>query len=83
MAKTKGAVNRHPPRTIFSDCISPKPPQCRVFACVYDKKNGIRQNCCFYCPGKDECYSPCLNHPDRCGMLVIPQPKGDDKNDTG
>ena len=80
MPKTKGAVNKEPPRTIFADSIASKPPQCRVFACVRDKKLGIRQDCCFYCPEKSDCYSPCLNKPDRCGLLVIPRSKESDQN---
>ena len=82
MSRTKGAMNKHPAMTIFEDCIATKPPQCRVFACVQDKRLGIRQDCCFYCPQKDDCFNPCLNNPDACGLLVIPQVKGDESNDT-
>ena len=83
MSKTKGAVNKLPPKTIFADSIAAKPPQCAVFACVQDKKLAIRQDCCFYCPDKGSCYSPCLNNPDRCGLLVIPRTKGDDDSAAG
>lgn len=38
---------------------------CEVFMCDH---RGDRF-CCHDCKDKEKCKNPCLNHPDRCGLL--------------
>lgn len=38
---------------------------CEVFMCDH---RGDRF-CCHDCKDKENCKNPCLNHPDRCGLL--------------
>lgn len=40
--------------------------ECKIFNC--DKKHG--NHCCFYCSDKKKCKNRCLNHPNKCKLLV-------------
>ena len=48
-------------------------PQCRIFKCT--KAAYMKTLCCAYCEKRETCADPCLNHPEKCGMCVVPPQK--------
>ena len=51
-------------------------PQCRIFHCT--RSRGVKMACCFYCDRRGICGDPCLNHPEKCGMCVLPPKEKED-----
>lgn len=37
--------------------------------CGYFKCSTHKNLCCYDCPDKSKCESPCLNHPHKCGLV--------------
>ena len=37
--------------------------------CDYFKCSRHKNLCCYDCPDKSKCESPCLNHPRKCGLV--------------
>lgn len=37
--------------------------------CGYFKCNTHKNLCCYDCPDKSKCESPCMNHPNKCGLV--------------